>query len=539
MIKSILEMGKTFGHTYLTVINAFYRNYENKKMKKQLYCVLVSCVVLMVSACQHIPREEYIDFLKVSDTTYLGVSQLTDSLEVPWDLQFNPTTKSIFFTEIKGQISELNLATNKRTIIYTVPHVFQKRSMGLLGLALHPDFDKKPYLYVCYTIKDGEHYFSELAKLRYVEGKIVESKVLLKIGGALGHNGSRLLFDKERLLYWATGDAHSNTNSQDSTNLNGKVLRMTDEGLIPSDNPISNSYVYAWGFRNIQGMAMTSKGHLMTSEHGDAIEDEINLVKPLHNYGWKEIEGFHDTDAEKEIARHSSRTEPIKAWTPVIAPAAISYYGSQAIPEWSNSLLLTTLKNQSFRVLKLDAEQQVIADEKVYFKNHYGRIRAVTIDDTGNIYIATSNRDWNPQNGFPQKGDDRILKLAVIDFVPKEFLMAYEPENKKISDGKVLYQSYCASCHKNDGKGVRNSFPPLIQTPTITDAHKLVTVLLKGLKGKNVINGEEYDEEMPAFGFLSDADVATIATYIRTHFGNNLGSIDSAMVKDIRMTTHK
>jgi len=491
--------------------------------------ILLSACIVVLSSCAE-KGTDYIDYLKISEDTYLGVSELQTNLDVPWDIQYCEKNNPIFFTEIKGELSELDLSTNEKKVIYKVPNVYHKRTAGLLGMAVHPNFDSKPFIYVCYTTKEGDEIFSELAKLEYKDRKIVNRKILLKIEGANGHNGSRLLFDNQGYLYWATGDAHSATHAQDSTTFNGKVLRMTDEGHIPTDNPIANSYVYAWGFRNIQGMTLTSKGNIMTSEHGDAIEDEINWVRPLHNYGWIEIEGYHDTEQEKAIAAKSSRTEPIKAWTPVIAPAGLKYYANASIPEWENSLLLVSLKNQRLSVLKMDNTQTQIEDEKTYFKDHYGRIRAVTSDKKGNIYIATSNRDWNPQKGFPLKMDDRILKIERIEFNPKTYLTEYVEDKSVVKDGKMLYNTYCASCHKEDGKGISGTFPPLTKTATVENKGKLIRTILNGMTGEIEVNGVKYDQAMPSFQFLSDKDIAKVASYVRTELGNSWSAIGETEV---------
>src|SRR5690606_11546764 len=117
-------------------------------------------------------------------------------------------------------------------------------------------------------------------------------------------------------------------------------------GSIPTDNPIPGSYVYAWGLRNIQGLTMTPEGDLYSAEYGDAIEDEVNWVRPLHNYGWPLIEGLHDTPEEEAVEGIERMSEPIRSWTPVIAPAGMAYYGSDAISQWKGSLLLVTLKSQ-------------------------------------------------------------------------------------------------------------------------------------------------------------------------------------------------
>lgn len=494
----------------------------------------IASIIFVLYSCTS-KEEQYIDYIKVSDQTHLGISELANDLDVPWDIQFNTELNSLFATEIKGKILRIDLNTGNKKEIFTIPNVYQKRTLGLLGMVLHPDFSTKPFIYVAYTTKEGDQLYSELAKLTFDKDTIVQSEVLLKIDGATGHNGSRLVFDNNKNLYWATGDAHSKTHSQDSTTLNGKVLRLTDDGDIPIDNPIKNSYVYAWGFRNIQGMTFTSKGHLMTSEHGDAIEDEVNWVRPLNNYGWIDIEGYHDTAKEIEIASKEKRTEPIKAWTPVIAPAGLAYYANTRIPEWNNSLLLTTLKSQSLRVLKLNVGQSSIIDEEIFLKDHYGRIRAVTTDRKGNIYIATSNKDWNPQAGFPLKGDDRILKLSKIDFIPEEYLTSYkEVSNSKELSGKQLYESYCASCHKSNGLGVEGTFPPLSKTVTVQDENKLIKTVLHGLTEEIVVNNVKYNQPMPSFQFLTNEQLAKILTYVRGNFGNSFKPVETENLEKYR-----
>src|SRR5690606_32892508 len=112
--------------------------------QKTIWLCVCSLMFLLFLGCVSVgDRGNYVDFLKISDNTYLGIEELIDSLDVPWDMQYNPVTNSIFFNEIKGTISELNLETNIRKIIYTVPNVYHQRTLGLLGLAIHPDFESE------------------------------------------------------------------------------------------------------------------------------------------------------------------------------------------------------------------------------------------------------------------------------------------------------------------------------------------------------------------------------------------------------------
>ena len=495
-------------------------------IKKHL---IVNTIVLtglsVLAACSHSETKvafPVIDNIRL-DETMLAVSVVADSLEVPWDIQFIGDDQ-IIYTEIAGTISILNLKTGEKKLLCRLNDVYQKRTLGLLGMAVSPNIKEHPYVFISYTTRVNEEIYSKLVRLTFKGDTLMDPKVLHTIPGNTGHNGSRISFSKRGKLLWATGDAHSKTFAQDSTSLNGKILRMNIDGSVPADNPIPGSLVYAWGFRNMQGLTVSDNGTVYTSEHGDAIEDEINRIMPLQNYGWPQIEGMHDTESEKEIAQQHQRSEPIKSWTPVIAPAGLTYYNSEVIPEWKNSLLLVTLKNQSLRILKLGADGKSITEEQVFLEKHYGRLRAVTVSSAGDVYLATSNRDWNPQPGFPKAGDDRILKISPVRGAIHEPLTGTKPlklENSAL-DGKSLYNTYCGACHKEDGQGVGGTFPPLAGTERVSgDRQKLIDVVLNGLSGKITVKGKEYDQQMPAFHFLKDEEIAKILTYVRSNFGNS------------------
>ncbi len=496
--------------------------------------VFVYVLVFFLISCRYdnkVIDYPVVDNVSLSDGTTLEVSIVSDSLEVPWDIDYHSETNNLIYTEIGGRISRLDLSTGEKKELFTIEEVYQHRTLGLLGMCLHPDMQAFPYLYVTYTVKRNDSIYSRLERFTYKGDTLSNSKLLLEIPGNTGHNGARLSFSKGGKLLWATGDAHSKTFSQDSTSLNGKILRLNYDGSIPEDNPIKGSYVYAWGFRNMQGLTVSDRGYVYTSEHGDAIEDEINIIEPLRNYGWPGIEGKHDLPEEEQFAKVKNTKEPIRSWTPVIAPAGLAYYNSGAIPEWKNSLLLTTLKSQSLRVLKLDETGKEIESEQIFLENHYGRLRAVTVSSNGDVYIATSNRDWNPQPGFPQPGDDKILRLSRADKAVKNPLKGrvITEEKEETKSGEALYKAYCASCHKPDGTGLGAVFPALKASPSVTgEKSALINVLLNGSIS------ETGPEQMPAFKFLSDEAAASILTYVRQSWGNSASVIKAGDIKKHR-----
>jgi glucose/arabinose dehydrogenase len=209
---------------------------------------------------------------------------------------------------------------------------------------------KFPYVFLNYTIEKDNKKQTRLVRYTWKNDTLIMPKVLMEIPAALGHNGSRITVHKG-LVYWATGDALSMVDSQNPLTPNGKILRMHVDGTVPKDNPIEGNPVWAWGFRNIQGMAFSSSGQLYTSEHGDTNDDEVNLILKNRNYGWPTIQGFAESDAESAFKKLNNTVDPLLAWTPTIGPAGLDYYASNKIAEISNSLLLVSLKGKSLRVL--------------------------------------------------------------------------------------------------------------------------------------------------------------------------------------------
>ena len=491
---------------------------------------LLALVLGGLMACQ--PQQPELQLIQLDtiqlDETALKVEVLADSLHVPWDLDVD-SEGFLWIAEQEGKVSRINLQTGEKKLLLQIEEVWKVRTSGLLGMVAHPDFHRNPFLYLNYTFKKDSLIRSKLVRYTFKDNSLRDPKVLMEIEGGTSHNGSRLAFGPDGMLYWATGDKHDFTYAQNPEKPNGKILRLNPDGSIPADNPDPKSPVWALGFRNMQGLAFSSSGLLYTSEHGDAIEDEVNLIQKSGNYGWPAIEGKHDLQAELEFADQYKTLEPIQSWTPVIAPAGMTFYGSDAIPDWKNTLLLTTLKGKSLRILFLSSDGLRIDAEEILFENLYGRLRDVAIGPDGEVYLSTSNQDWNPQPGFPLPGDDKILKISPAKTISSTPIIPVKASAVLALDGKQLYQNYCASCHKEDGKGVEGIFPSLVKSPLVQgEPRGLIEILLQG---KSNATGAQ---AMPAFSFLDNREAAEILTYIRASWGNSAGSISSTQIESTR-----
>jgi glucose/arabinose dehydrogenase len=460
----------------------------------------------------------------------LKVTTVASGLNVPWEIIWGPDDQ-IWFTEQSGTISKVDPETGVKTLLTKIDDVYRYRSLGLLGMAIHPDFKRQPFVFVDYMCKKDSVITTRLVRFTYKNNKLTEPKILLEIPAHTGHNGSRIVFAPDGKLMFATGDAITITNAQNTNSLNGKVLRMNIDGTAPADNPIKGNLVWSWGHRNIQGLTYGANRLLYASEHGDALEDELNIIQKGGNYGWPKVEGFCDQPKEKQFCDSIKIVEPIQSWAPTIAPAGIAFYNNNLFPEWKNAILLTTLKESDLRILKPDQTGKKIESESIVLDAKYGRLRDICIGPDGSIYVSTSNRDWNPATGFPKPADDQILRITPGKAGDQVAQIAASPEAPK---GQRLYNQYCASCHKQNGEGVAEVFPPLRETAQVKDKEQLINIVLNGLSGKIEVSGKSYDQHMPAMSFLKDSDLAEVATYVRQNFGNQLSAVSEQEVKAAR-----
>lgn len=340
--------------------------------------------------------------------TPLDTTTIVSGIATPWEILWGPDNY-IWFTERAGKVNRLNPATGSSQLILTIEDAFEYGEAGLLGMALHPDFEQTPWVYLVYNYTDGSLIKERLVRYTWNGSQLVDPETLINgIPGNSYHNGSRLVFGGDGKLFMSTGDAGTTSNSQNMNNLAGKILRINPDGSIPEDNPYPGKYIWALGLRNSQGLVFGPQGYLYGSEHGPSSDDEFNLLETGRNYGWPSVNGFCNTPDEITFCQSNNVREPLYAWTPTLAVAGIDYYGSNAIQEWSGAVLMTTLKASRLVALKLSSDGQSVEEVSNFFDGTWGRLRDVCVSPDGAVYAAVSNRDGR---GTPRPGDDRIVEI--------------------------------------------------------------------------------------------------------------------------------
>ncbi len=315
---------------------------------------------------------------------------ITNGLNYPWEIVWGPDD-FIWMTERGGSISRVDPSNGEVHPIISIEEVRSRGEGGLLGMALHPDFKTSPYVYVAYNYEENGDYQEKVVRYTYSNNTLGDQKLLLDGINARGiHNGCRLVISGDGKLFITTGETGNRSLSQDIQSFNGKILRINLDGSIPQDNPFTNSPVFSFGHRNAQGLVFV-ESTLFSSEHGANSDDEINIIQKAGNYGWPNVEGFCNTNNEKEFCIANNVVEPIKAYTPTLAVCGLDYYNADLIDGWKNSLLLCTLKESKLLVLKLNNAKTTIESSTEYIHDAYGRLRDVCIAPSGEVYVCTSN----------------------------------------------------------------------------------------------------------------------------------------------------
>lgn len=308
---------------------------------------------------------------------------IASALKAPWSIAFYGATPLVSERDT-DRILALD-AAGTPTVIATIAGVDGSGEGGLLGIAVHGG-----YLYA---------YSTAGANNRIQRFRIDGTAPALRLGAAetlLGgipagtiHNGGRLAFGPDGMLYATAGDAGNGARAQDLASLGGKILRLTPEGAIPADNPYPGSPVYSYGHRNPQGLAWGGDGTMYASEFGQNTWDELNIIRKGGNYGWPTVEGR---------AGDARFIDPVQQWaTADASPSGMAFS--------NGNLYIANLRGQRIRQIAVVTPGSATE----LFNGQYGRLRDVVAAPDGTMWMLTNNTDGR---GTPGTGDDRIVSFA-------------------------------------------------------------------------------------------------------------------------------
>jgi len=263
---------------------------------------------------------------------------------------------------------------------------------GLLGVALSPTFADDNLVFFYRTAEEGNEVLSGT-----LDGTTLGelTAVLSGIPAAATHDGGRIAFGPDSMLYVATGDSGSTILAQPPDSLGGKILRVAPDGSVPRDNPVPGSPVWSLGHRNVQGLGWAQDGRMLASELGQDSLDELNLVVSGGNYGWPAVEGPGGTS--------QGFVDPLVSWsTDAASPSGLAVT--------DEGVYVAALQGEA--LLRVPLAPDGVGDPQTLLAGELGRLRAVAVGADGDLYVLTSNTDGR---GEPREGDDRLVPVVVTE----------------------------------------------------------------------------------------------------------------------------
>jgi glucose/arabinose dehydrogenase len=317
-------------------------------------------------------------------------------LNLPWSLAFLPDGSALV-TELGGTLRRIEAQGTVGDPIANVPPVYFAGQGGLFDVVLHPQFANNRLVYLSYAEGTPGDNGTAIARGRLVGNALEDVEVVFRNftrKDTAVHYGGRLAFLPDGTLLLTTGDGFDYREAaQDVDSGLGKVLRMNDDGSAAAGNPFPGSpYVFSYGHRNPQGLAVSAQGDIWLHEHGPRGGDELNLIEAGINYGWPAITYGLDYSGAviSPYSEWPGMAQPEKYWVPSIAPSGLSIYEGDLFPEWRGDLLLGALVDQEVR--RIDLSGRRVVGEEVLFEELNARVRDVRVGPEGALYVLTPDR---------------------------------------------------------------------------------------------------------------------------------------------------
>ncbi|MGP5735571.1 PQQ-dependent sugar dehydrogenase [Candidatus Corynebacterium faecigallinarum] len=329
----------------------------------------------------------------------------TDGLDAPWSVATlmgddapeatTPDTTALVSERDSGRILALD-ADGEPHEVAVLPEVRVGGEGGLLGIAVH-----ERQLYTYFTAENGnriERYTLEGEAGEAAALSLGEPDTVIDgLPAGSNHNGGRIAFGPDGMLYATVGDAGDTSLPQDIDSLGGKILRMTADGDVPDDNPFDNSPVYSYGHRNPQGIGWTPDGKMYSSEFGQNTWDELNVIEAGANYGWPEVEGIAEERDTGEFV------DPVLQWEPADASPS-------GIAVTQDAVFIAALRGERLIEVPLDGHGEVTDEPVEHHVGEFGRLRDVVVAPNGEMWLVTNNTDGR---GSPGPLDDRIVRRGL------------------------------------------------------------------------------------------------------------------------------
>ncbi len=344
---------------------------------------------------------------------------IVSGLENPWGMAWLPNG-DILITERPGRLRIVRngvldpeaIAGVEEVSTVSAQQLFASQQGGLLDIALHPRFEENRFVYFTYSHGTQQANRTRVARAVFDGETITDWQVIFEVGQTKSggqHFGSRLTWLPDETLLVSIGDGGNppvelegdfiRQQSQNLASHLGKIIRINDDGTIPADNPFRDDpnaapEIWSYGHRNIQGMVYDPvTQRVWATEHGSRGGDELNLIQPGKNYGWPVVSFSKEYSTGQPVAPATSQpgmVDPLKVWTPAIAPSGLAIYNGDRHPEWQGTIFAGGLVDRGIRHLRVGENNEIIDETTIAIGD---RVRDIRQGPDGHVYVLTDDNN--------------------------------------------------------------------------------------------------------------------------------------------------
>ena len=432
------------------------------------------------------------------------------NLAIPWGLAFLPDGSALVSERNSARLLQVRVG-QAPVVLGTVPGVVAAGEGGLLGLAVSPTYAQDQWVYAYFTAAND----NRIVRFR-LNALGTQQVIVSGIAKATIHDGGRIAFGPDGMLYAGVGDANNTANAQNTQSLNGKILRMTPTGGVPAGNPFGN-LVYSYGHRNVQGLAWDAQNRLYATEFGQNTWDEVNRIEAGVNYGWPIVEG---------MSTNTQFRNPLLVWTTAEAsPSGVAFANGH--------LFVAALRGTRTWVVPVTASGGAgtpIAE----LQGQFGRQRTIARGPDGWLWMMTSNRDGR---GTPVATDDRIVRIPPAATGTTVFFDNFETATGWTVNPTGTDTATTGQWVRGDPAGTTSGGVTLQLGTTVSGTNDLVTGAAAGTSaGAFDLDGGVTTIQSPAITLPATGNLSLSFSWYLAHL-NNASSADFFRVFVVTGTT--
>jgi aldose sugar dehydrogenase len=390
----------------------FYRVFERCSFVSVLGLFILLGMIMQVGTHKVWAQENAATPATTSENANYVLETVAEGLVLPWGIAFLPNG-DMLVTELDGRLRLISNGALVNEAVSNVPEVYRASQGGLMDIVIHPDFATNQMIYLSLAVGSPESNALRVIRARFTGDSLENIQTVFEAAPRKNtpvHYGGRMTFLADKTLLITVGDGFDyREEAQNPSNHFGSIVRVTDEGKVPEDNPYVNSdmaqpEIWSFGHRNQQGIVYDPvRDVVFESEHGPRGGDELNLIEPMKNYGWPAISWGLDYSGGRisPFTEYEGLEQPLVYWTPSIGPSGMTVYRGAAFPEWDGDILLSSLIFN--HVVRVDMDELVAGEQEVLFSEVGERIRDVRTGPDGAIYLLLEGENGRVMKVKPRK----------------------------------------------------------------------------------------------------------------------------------------